>query len=174
MKVLVDRRHAAEKLVVEGVVTQAGCVLEAGDEGSVWKWRPAQHAGEEGELVWLQARYVRPAPAGATPAIEVDLTESDGENTVLRDRFWPDRLMIKVKMVCTRFDATEDPPCPSFVVESDNLHKFSTQQGATQWKLGDMVTWPSNGDRRLQLEYHAFTKAFFMGQTRRQNVNLPP
>jgi len=174
MKVLVDRRHAAEKLVVEGVVTQAGCVLEAGDEGSVWKWRPAQHAGEEGELVWLQARYVRPAPVGATPAIEVDLTESDGENTVLRDRFWPDRLMIKVKMVCTRFDATEDPPCPSFVAKSDNLHEFSTQQGATQWKLGDMVTWPSNGDRRLQLEYHAFTKAFFMGQTRRQNVNLPP
>ena len=81
MKVLVDRRHAAEKLVVEGVVTQAGCVLEAGDEGSVWKWRPAQHAGEEGELVWLQARYVRPAPVGATTAIEVDLIESDAERT---------------------------------------------------------------------------------------------
>ena len=57
--------------------------------------------------------------------------------------------MIKVEMVCTRFDATEDPPCPSFVAKSDNLHEFSTQQGATQWKLGDMVTWPSNGDRRL-------------------------
>ena len=63
---VVDRRHAAEKLVVEGVVTQAGCVLEAGDEGSVWKWRPAQQAGEEGELVWLQALYMARARGGPT------------------------------------------------------------------------------------------------------------
>ena len=66
MKLLVDRRQAAEKLVVEGVATQAGCVLEAGDEGSVWEWRPAQQAGEEGELVWLQARYMAHARGGPT------------------------------------------------------------------------------------------------------------
>ena len=57
-KVLVDRRQAAEKLVVEGVVTQAGCVLEAGDEGSVWKWA-ASTTGRRGRGVGLAAGTLR-------------------------------------------------------------------------------------------------------------------